>query len=97
MWAFQIPQRQRINVRITGLKKDWKNVHNLFSQSGFGFCLQTKRVSATPEVWAPLLKSNLYNARHRHKHCYPHYNDMLYINESIMTTGDGAFHPALPL
>uniref|UniRef100_A0A0W0G2J1 Myb-like domain-containing protein n=1 Tax=Moniliophthora roreri TaxID=221103 RepID=A0A0W0G2J1_MONRR len=29
-----------------------KNVHNLSSQSGFGFCLQTKRVSATPEVWA---------------------------------------------
>uniref|UniRef100_A0A0W0F600 Myb-like domain-containing protein n=1 Tax=Moniliophthora roreri TaxID=221103 RepID=A0A0W0F600_MONRR len=42
------------------LKKDWKNVHNLFSQSGFGFCLQTKRVSATPEVWAPLLKHNTY-------------------------------------
>ncbi|ESK87868.1 hypothetical protein Moror_15275 [Moniliophthora roreri MCA 2997] len=58
-----------------------KNVHNLSSQSGFGFCLQTKRVSATPE-------SNLYNARHWHKHCYPHYDDMLYINEGIIATGD---------
>ncbi|ESK81844.1 hypothetical protein Moror_9635 [Moniliophthora roreri MCA 2997] len=78
------------------LKKDWCNVYSLSTQSGFSFCSITHQILATPDVWEPLLKSNQYNACYWHKHCYPHYNDMLYINESIMATGDGAYHHSLP-
>uniref|UniRef100_A0A0W0FX13 Uncharacterized protein n=1 Tax=Moniliophthora roreri TaxID=221103 RepID=A0A0W0FX13_MONRR len=78
------------------LKKDWHNVYSLLTQSGFFFYTVTHWVSATPDVWELLLKSNQCNACYWHKHCYPHYNDMLYINKGIIATEDGAYHPSLP-
>ncbi|KAI3612942.1 hypothetical protein WG66_005490 [Moniliophthora roreri] len=71
------------------LKSDYKDVHSLVQTSGFGYESETKCVIASPE-------SNQHNAHYWHKHNYPYWDDMLYINEGIMATGKGAFHPALP-
>ncbi|ESK97027.1 hypothetical protein Moror_6413 [Moniliophthora roreri MCA 2997] len=96
----RLPTKDRREVPgsldLKGLKKDWHNVYSLSIQSGFSFCTVTHWVSATPDVWEPLLKSNQYNACYWHKHCYPHYNDMLYINKGIIATGDSAYHSSLP-
>ncbi|KAJ7816476.1 hypothetical protein B0H13DRAFT_2460060 [Mycena leptocephala] len=78
------------------LKGSFKAVREIRGASGFGWDDGLKMVTATPEVWDALIRRRP-SAEKWKTTPFPLYDDILYLVDGIVATGEGAFHPGMPL
>ncbi|TFK64063.1 hypothetical protein BDN72DRAFT_775130 [Pluteus cervinus] len=73
------------------LKANFVQVKKLREQSGFGWDDVTKLVIASNDTWDAYIKSHPNMAKWR-RTPFPLYDDMLFLVDGIVATGEGAFH-----
>ncbi|CAK5270799.1 unnamed protein product [Mycena citricolor] len=85
----------KVADHYTNIKGDFNRVRTIRNQSGFGWDANKQICTASEPVWSA------YIARHPkaskwQSTPFPLYEDMLYLVDGIVATGEGAFHPGIP-
>ncbi|KAE8208573.1 hypothetical protein CF327_g7068 [Tilletia walkeri] len=85
----------RVTDHFKNLKKAWKEVKFLISQSGFGWDSEQNRVTASPEVWDALIKTHPEYKKWKRMTLW-YYDRMDDLCAESTATGDYVLNPSKP-